>query len=191
MWSARKHDPEASEEIAQRHGAKPDAGRYHKVLLPKAALAEIQKIVSEARQEHYFMTLPWDDNGYRVLPAAAYMDHTEQMWTPLELFPSSDEEGVRGWCVKNTARGSTTPCPLLTKEGNHQSSSDSLWRRPGYDLAVCSVRRIIRLPKNSVPPVRDRAFGFFDSYAVSAVLLFLEREWKTEERCDRLAGISR
>ena len=79
MWSARKHDPEASEEIAQRHGAQADAGRYHKVLLPKEALAEIHKIVSEARQEHYFITLPWDDNGYRVLPAAAYMDHTEKM----------------------------------------------------------------------------------------------------------------
>lgn len=79
MWSARKHDPEASEEIAQRHGAQADAGRYQKVLLPKTALAEIQKIVSDARQEHYFMTLPWDDNGYRVLPAAAYMDHTERM----------------------------------------------------------------------------------------------------------------
>lgn len=79
MWSARKHDPDASEEIAARHGAQSDAGRYHKVLLPKQALADIQKIVSEARQEHYFMTLPWDDNGYRVLPAAAYMDHVERM----------------------------------------------------------------------------------------------------------------
>ena len=79
VWSARKHDPDASQEIAQRHGAQADAGRYHKVLLPKAALAEIQKTVSDARQEHSFMTLPWDDNGYRVLPAAAYMDHTEKM----------------------------------------------------------------------------------------------------------------
>lgn len=79
VWSARKHDVEASEEIARQHGAHADAGRYHKVLLPKEALAEIQKIVSEARQEHYFMTLPWDDNGYRVLPAAAYMEHTEKM----------------------------------------------------------------------------------------------------------------
>jgi hypothetical protein len=35
-WSARKHDPDASQEIAQRHGAQADAGRYHKVLLPKA-----------------------------------------------------------------------------------------------------------------------------------------------------------
>ena len=25
------------------------------------------------------MTLPWDDNGYRVLPSAAYIDHTEKM----------------------------------------------------------------------------------------------------------------
>jgi len=79
VWSARKHDADASEEIARQHGAQLDAGRYHKVLLPKEALADIQKIVSEARQEHYFMTLPWDDNGYRVLPAAAYMEHTEKM----------------------------------------------------------------------------------------------------------------
>src|SRR6516225_6121348 len=79
MWSARKHDPEASEEIAQRHGAQADAGRYHKVLLPKAALAEIRKIVSEARQEHYFMTLPWDDNGYRVLVFVDDTAHTEKM----------------------------------------------------------------------------------------------------------------
>jgi hypothetical protein len=79
MWSARKHDPAASEEIAQRHGAQADADRYHKLLLPKEALAEIRKLVGDARQEHYFMTLPWDDNGYRVLPAAAYMDHTQKM----------------------------------------------------------------------------------------------------------------
>src|SRR5215470_247730 len=89
MWSARKHDPDASEEIAVRHGAHADAGRYHKVLLPKEALAEIQKIVSEARQEHYFMTLPWDDDGYRVLPAAAYMDHVEKMRTLAKRFEAA------------------------------------------------------------------------------------------------------
>jgi hypothetical protein len=33
MWSARKHDPEASEEIAQRHGAQPDAGQLFAVPL--------------------------------------------------------------------------------------------------------------------------------------------------------------
>ena len=81
QWSARKHDREASEEIAVRHGAKSDVGRYNKVLIPREALANVQKIAGEARREHYFMTLPWDDAGYRVLPAAAYMDHTDRLRT--------------------------------------------------------------------------------------------------------------
>jgi hypothetical protein len=89
MWSARKHDPDASEEIAVRHGAQADAGRYHKVLLPKQALAEIHKIVNEARHEHYFITLPWDDNGYRVLPAAMYMNHTDRMRALSNRFATS------------------------------------------------------------------------------------------------------
>lgn len=92
MWSARKHDPDASEDIAVRNGAQADAGRYLKVLLPKKALADLQKIVSEARQEHYFITLPWDDNGYRVLPAAVYMDHTRKMHAHERRFNSAVDD---------------------------------------------------------------------------------------------------
>jgi hypothetical protein len=79
QWSARKHDPEVSEEIAARHGAQSDVGRYNKILLPPQALAEIKRIAGEARREHYFMTLPWDDAGYRVLPAAVYLDHAAKL----------------------------------------------------------------------------------------------------------------
>ena len=79
MWSARKHDPDASEEIARLHDADKDAGRYNKLLLPRKSLEEIQKLVSEARREHSFLSLPWADDGYRVLPAPAFMDHTEKM----------------------------------------------------------------------------------------------------------------
>lgn len=79
QWSARIHDRDASAEIAERHGARPDVGRYNKVLIPREALADIQRVAGEARREHYFMTLPWDDSGYRVLPAAAYLDHTAKL----------------------------------------------------------------------------------------------------------------
>lgn len=89
MWSARKHDRDASEEIAARHGAQLDSGRYHKLLLPKKALLEVQQVISEARQEHYFVTLPWDDNGYRVLPAAVYIDHTRKMAGLAKRFESA------------------------------------------------------------------------------------------------------
>ena len=48
-------------------------------LLPKQALAEIHNIAHKARNDHDFLTLPWDDKGYRILPAAIYMEHTEKM----------------------------------------------------------------------------------------------------------------
>lgn len=79
QWSASKYDRQASEEIAAQHGAQPDVGRYNKLLIPKETLAEVRRLAGEARREHYFMTLPWDDNGYRVLPAAVYIEHTEKL----------------------------------------------------------------------------------------------------------------
>jgi hypothetical protein len=79
QWSASKHDRQASEEIAVSHGAQPDVGRYNKLLIPKETLGEVHRLAGEARREHYFMTLPWDDNGYRVLPAAVYIEHAEKL----------------------------------------------------------------------------------------------------------------
>ncbi len=78
-WSGYKYDREASEEIAEIHGAEKDSGRFNKRLVPRKELEEITKIIGRARRDHEFVTLPWSDNGYRVLPAAAYMDHTNTM----------------------------------------------------------------------------------------------------------------
>ena len=78
-WSGYKYDREASEEIAQIHGAEKDSGRFNKRLVPRNELDEITKLIGRIRRDHEFITLPWSDNGYRVLPAAAYMDHTETM----------------------------------------------------------------------------------------------------------------
>src|SRR5260370_1179079 len=78
-WSGYKDDREASEQIAEIHGAEKDSGRFNKLLVPRKELEEITKIIGKARRDHEFVTLPWSDNGYRVLPAAAYMDHTNTM----------------------------------------------------------------------------------------------------------------
>jgi hypothetical protein len=68
-WSGYKFDREASEEIAHIHGAEKDSGRFNKRLVPRKELEEITKIIGRARRNHEFVTLPWSDNGYRVLPA--------------------------------------------------------------------------------------------------------------------------
>lgn len=79
LWTARRHDKRLSDEVATNHGAQSDAGRYNKLLLSKDALAETSKIASAAREFHYTNTLPWMDDGYRILPAANFWHYGEKM----------------------------------------------------------------------------------------------------------------
>ena len=66
-WSGKRYDRKASDHVAHHHDADTDAGRYTKRLLPKAAFAALTKAVSAARTAHYDNTLPWDDQGRRLL----------------------------------------------------------------------------------------------------------------------------
>ncbi len=105
-WSGYKYDREASEQIAEIHGAEKDSGRFNKRLVPRKELEEITKLIGRARRDHEFVTLPWSDNGYRVLPAAAYMDHTQMMRGHASEFQSalSRLEGRFEELVKSQSR---------------------------------------------------------------------------------------
>jgi hypothetical protein len=78
QWSARKHDKSVTMEVDKAHNAK-DGGRYNKLLIDKTALDPADKVASAARQHHYKVTLPWGDNGDRLLPASLFMDYTQTM----------------------------------------------------------------------------------------------------------------
>ena len=86
QWSARKHDKRVSDKVARDHDAGVDAGRYHKTLVAKEALKEIASVANEARGHHYTNTLPWADNGARILPAANYWDYTQAQRALKERF---------------------------------------------------------------------------------------------------------
>lgn len=79
MWSATRTDPKVAAEIAARHGAKSDTGRYSKFLIDRKHLEPISKKAGEARQEHYRLTLPWANDGARILPSRMYHDYTSRM----------------------------------------------------------------------------------------------------------------
>ena len=74
FWTARKYDKKVSQEIERQYNA-DEAGRYNKILIAREHLANIQKIISAARTFQYKNTLPWTDNGGRLLPAANYFDY--------------------------------------------------------------------------------------------------------------------
>ena len=77
-WSGRLYDRKASNHVAVHHEASASAGRYNKCLLPKAAFAALTATMSKARSSHYEQTLPWDDQGSRLLTLANY-EHYMQL----------------------------------------------------------------------------------------------------------------
>lgn len=78
QWTARKHDKKVSQEVDQGHGAK-NAGRYNKQLIAKDALEPIAKKAAAIRAFHYTRTLPWGNNGQRLLPAKFFMDYRNEL----------------------------------------------------------------------------------------------------------------
>lgn len=93
-WEARKQDRKATQEVAKNHGTDARVGRYHKDLLPDATEHEaILKLRNAWRVRHYELTLPWGDDGGRVIKSAAFLDYAadyrtyKQQWDEaLEAF---------------------------------------------------------------------------------------------------------
>ena len=91
-WSGRLYDRQASNHVAAQHDASASAGRYNKRLLPKAAFAALTATISKIRSTHYEQTLPWDDQGSRLLTVANYERYTELL------------DGLRERMVRERAR---------------------------------------------------------------------------------------
>lgn len=79
QWQARKRDKKVTREVVNQHDADLAAGNFNKSLLRRDTLADIVKVVSEARDLHASMSLTWGDNGDRVLPATLFEDYAEKM----------------------------------------------------------------------------------------------------------------
>ena len=83
-WSGRLYDRQASQQVAVHNDADTSAGRYNKRLLPKQAFAALAATMSNARTSHNANTLPWDDQGGRLLTVANYERYTAALDTLVE-----------------------------------------------------------------------------------------------------------
>lgn len=86
QWTARKLDKRATADIAERNDAKRDAGRYNKTLVARGALAAIAAIVASARQDHVTYSLPWLQDGTRIMPVDAFKTYAAKMQSHREAF---------------------------------------------------------------------------------------------------------
>jgi hypothetical protein len=97
QWTARKLDKEITDETNKRHNASKDAGRYNKLLIDAKHLAEINKIVGEARKLHYTLTRPWLDEGTRILPNVLYSQFTDEFRVLKRRFQLAVDAFVAGY----------------------------------------------------------------------------------------------
>ena len=73
-WKGTKIDRSASADVCKSKGAEDGSARVYKSLVDRKSLSGITTIQTKARTLVYNKTLPWLDNGVRVLPNALYMD---------------------------------------------------------------------------------------------------------------------
>lgn len=97
QWTARKHDKKVSDEVAQRHGSDGSMGAYHKDLVAREALKEISELSSQIRTTLYRRTLPWLDDGCRILPAAFYFEAMAEWKALIHKREAKVGEFIAGW----------------------------------------------------------------------------------------------
>lgn len=82
-WTARKLDKKVTQETNTRYHAAETAGRFNKLIIAADATKELTDVITEARTLFYKYTLPWADEGPRVLPNANYSKFADE-FRPLQ-----------------------------------------------------------------------------------------------------------
>src|SRR5215475_1455713 len=78
-WSGTAYDPEVTEQAREANHAEAGAGRYNKQLVHRKFLHPVTSQISAAARAHKVLTLPWFDDGTRILYCPYYEQYTKQM----------------------------------------------------------------------------------------------------------------
>jgi hypothetical protein len=80
VWTARKKDRKASDDITNMNYAAKGVANVSKNLLGDCEeLRAVQKFAANVRNIHSSMTMPWSDNGSRLLTTAQYFRYNTVM----------------------------------------------------------------------------------------------------------------
>ena len=81
-WQAALTDKKVTAEVATNHAVNPTrAGKYRKNAIDTKApsFEAVVGTASELRNKHYFYTLPWSQDGARILPASIFERYSDEM----------------------------------------------------------------------------------------------------------------
>jgi len=78
-WSGMMLDKEITEDVNESYKADKEAGRYNKRLVASSFLKGVSQAHTKARKTHKLLTLPWEDDGTRILASAGYINYVALM----------------------------------------------------------------------------------------------------------------
>lgn len=105
QWTGRKLDRAASRKVTDDAHADEGAARVNKTLVARDALEKIAKIADQARRYHLDTTLPWLDNGARILPASLYWQFCDEMRTRRQEFEAAADDFAENYdALRESAR---------------------------------------------------------------------------------------
>lgn len=78
IWTGQRLDKDASRKVTEDAGADSDAARVNKHLISKDAMKPILTAANAVRSHFYNKTLPWKDNGDRVISRKVFLKFVEE-----------------------------------------------------------------------------------------------------------------
>ena len=96
QYTGKKKDKQATHTVETVHGVN-DVGKFFKETIKRDVLKEVQKVANEIRTFHYRNTLPWSDNGDRLLPVMNFEKYSEEMRIKRQQFEAVVETFCSQW----------------------------------------------------------------------------------------------
>ncbi len=98
MWPAKLSDLRVRNKVANQYSANPSSGTYIKLLLPEdAALRMVQSKEREIRATIKANTLPWDDNGARILATRNFAEFGDMVRRLKREWQEAVDQFVKGY----------------------------------------------------------------------------------------------
>jgi hypothetical protein len=98
VWSARKQDKAAEQTVQQTYETENDVVKVTKGLVPKEHINKVTSAAMRARMFHYQNTLPWSDDGYRILSVKNFDVYSKGIRNDIEpALQESFNEFIAAW----------------------------------------------------------------------------------------------
>lgn len=94
-WEGFKYDPEISREIQRMKGSRTGTGRYNKRIVPEDWIKELITSKNTIYRIHTELTLPWLNDGSRVLTGLNYFPYVQKINTAIAAFDTLLEKKDR------------------------------------------------------------------------------------------------